>query len=61
MFHNVPDHELLARYRLGNRILSQSLEHYLAGRRQAYLEGLRQACRVNPENREYPYLFASPR
>ena len=56
-FRDVPDAERLKRYRMGNEALCQSLIHKFRQEDRQALAFLREACRLNPENEEYPFLI----
>lgn len=57
LFRNVDDPERLARFAAGNRLLTESLIHRFEGDTGGGLAALREACRVNPEDQEYPFLI----
>jgi len=56
-FYNVADQPLMKRYLAGNKYLNESLYYMLQGNRKQALNKLREAVRVNPEDREYPFLL----
>jgi len=57
VFSGVTDPERLARFVAGNRLLGESLYLKFMGDRRGGLEALQRACRVNPEDQEYPFLI----
>lgn len=57
LFSNVDDPARFARFVAGNRLLIESLALKFEGNRAGSLRALQEACRVNPENQEYPFLI----
>ncbi|MFH1278454.1 MAG: fused MFS/spermidine synthase [Candidatus Eisenbacteria bacterium] len=57
VFRDIGDPERMARFVRGNRLLTESLRHRLAGDHPRGLEALREACLANPEDREFPFLI----
>jgi spermidine synthase len=57
MFHNILDTALFDRFVQGNNLLNESLYYGLVGDRRRSLEALQRACRVNPEDQEFPFLI----
>ncbi len=57
LFAGIPDMAMMERYLSGNRALCRSLAHHFRGENAAALEELHQACEVNPESQEYPFLI----
>jgi len=57
VFHNIDDPERMARFVSGNQLLSESLYRKFMGDRAGGLRALQEACRVNPEDQEYPFLI----
>ena len=57
VFHNVHEPARLARFVDGHRMLIESLVRQTSGDPHGGLQALQEACRVNPENPEYPFLI----
>lgn len=57
MFHNILDTALFDRFVQGHALLNESIYHGLRGDQRRSLQALQQACRVNPEDQEYPFLI----
>jgi spermidine synthase len=57
VFENIADQARMARFIQGNQLLTESLFYRFSGDNQRSLQVLRDACRVNPEDREYPFLI----
>ncbi len=57
VFNNVDDPDRMARFVQGNQLLTESLLYQLSGDNLRGLQSLREACRVNPEDREFPFLI----
>lgn len=57
VFNNVDDPEKMTRFVKGNQLLTESLLYQLSGDNQRGLQSLREACRVNPEDGEFPFLI----
>ncbi len=57
VFRNIDDPETMSRFVQGNRLLTASLFHKFSGDDGSSLAALREACRVNPEDPEYPFLI----
>lgn len=57
VFRDVPDPARLARFVEGNQLMSQGLVHKLSGDLPRSRAAIEEACRVNPENQEYPFLL----
>ncbi|MBU1701793.1 MAG: fused MFS/spermidine synthase [Candidatus Eisenbacteria bacterium] len=57
IFKNIADAERMEHFVLGNQLLTKSLYYQLNGDNQRSLQFLRQACRSNPEDQEYPFLM----
>ncbi len=56
LFRNIPRPDLMARYREGNRLLTESLYFKLQRDDQRSLELLKRAILANPEDQEFPFL-----
>ena len=56
-FYNVENQQLMESYLAGNKYLTESLYDLLLGNRRDALAKLREAVKVNPEDREYPFLI----
>ncbi|MFH1842953.1 MAG: hypothetical protein ABIF77_07070, partial [bacterium] len=54
---NITNPALMSKFVQGNLLLTESLLHKLRGDPERGLQFLRQACRVNPEDREFPFLI----
>lgn len=57
VFREIPDPAKMERFARGNRLLTEALRRRLGGDPEGGLEALREACRVNPEDREFPFLI----
>ncbi len=57
VFHNIDDPERMSRFLSGNQLLGESLYRKFMGDRAGGLRALQEACRVNPEDQEYPFLI----
>ncbi len=57
VFHNFDDPETMARFVRGNQLMTESLLFQMGNDQQRGLRALQEACRVNPENQEYPFLI----
>lgn len=57
VIRKIPDPGKMARFAEGNRLLTEALFYKLNGDEKQSLETLRRACRVNPEDQEYPFLI----
>lgn len=57
VFHNFDDPETMARFVQGNQLMTESLLFQMGNDQQRGLRALQEACRVNPENQEYPFLI----
>jgi spermidine synthase len=57
VFSNINDPEKMAKFVQGNQLLTESLFYQLNGDKQRGLQSLREACRVNPEDQEFPFLI----
>lgn len=57
VFSNFDDPETMARFVQGNKLMTESLLYQMGNDQQRGLRTLQEACRVNPENQEYPFLI----
>jgi spermidine synthase len=57
VFSNINNTDRMARFEMGNNLLTESLFYKWSGDTERSLETLREACRVNPEDQEYPFLI----
>ncbi|MFH1844255.1 MAG: hypothetical protein ABIF77_13710, partial [bacterium] len=57
VFANITNPALMSKFVQGNLLLTESLLHKLRGDPERGLQFLRQACQVNPEDREFPFLI----
>jgi spermidine synthase len=57
VFGNVGDPERMARFVHGNELMTESLLYQMSGDNQRGQQALREACRVNPEDQEFPFLI----
>lgn len=57
VFANISAPEKMAKFVQGNQLLTESLFYQMSGDRQRGLQLLREACRVNPEDQEFPFLI----
>lgn len=56
-FHGISNPDLLERFLEGNRMLTRAILQDMAGNRQGFFELLQNACQINPENEELPFLI----
>jgi spermidine synthase len=57
VFGNIGLLDKMTKFLQGNQLLTESLYYQLNGDRQRGLQSLREACRVNPEDQEFPFLI----
>jgi spermidine synthase len=57
VFSNISDQEKMSRFLQGNQLLTESIFFQKNGDFQKGLAALQQACRVNPESEELPFLI----
>jgi hypothetical protein len=57
VFTNIKAPERMAKFVQGNQLLTESLFYQLSGDKARGLQSLREACRVNPEDQEFPFLI----
>lgn len=57
LFVQIPDQAMMDHFVEGNRIFTSGLGYELSGNRIVFLEKLREAATINPENEEYPFLM----
>jgi spermidine synthase len=57
VFNNIGNPVMMEGFVQGNQLLTESLLYQMSGDNQRGLQALREACRVNPENQEYPFLI----
>ena len=55
--YNIENQQLMESYLAGNKYLTEGLYDLLLGNRRDALAKLREAVKVNPEDREYPFLI----
>jgi len=56
IFSNIDDLDKMSRYIQGNRHLTESVYYKLKGERRQSYDALQRACRVCPEDQEFPFL-----
>jgi len=57
VFNNIDDLGKMKRFVEGSQYFIQSVKYFQRGEKQKSLNELRTACKVNPENQEYPFLI----
>ncbi len=57
VFTNIGDTAKMSRFVQGNRLLTESILYQMSGDKQRSLQSLTEACRINPEDQEYPFLI----
>ncbi|TFH65084.1 MAG: hypothetical protein E4G91_03740, partial [Candidatus Zixiibacteriota bacterium] len=57
VFSNIGAPDRMTKFVQGNQLLTESLFYQLSGDKQRGLQSLREACRVNPEDQEFPFLI----
>jgi len=57
VFTDIPDPGVMDRFIQGNALLNESLYYGLTGDRGRSRRALEEACRVNPEDKEFPFLM----
>jgi hypothetical protein len=56
-FQALPDKATMDRFIADNKLMTEGIIFNLSGNRRGFLDKLRDASALNPENEELPYLY----